>query len=155
LLTLVLPAGVQDGYGYTAGVSRYTVRLTLDRGRGPAEVAVTVAARTTPMPVCTDVRTCYDLPGRGRVSITHDETHCRDRSLVALRRIDGVDVSARLPGCRPVPGRPGTVPVTPALTDQEALNILLDPRWGLELPAEVQAQGATRFADLEPRQETG
>jgi hypothetical protein len=155
LLTQVIPAGVQAGFGYTDGADRYTVRVTLDRGGGPAEVAVTVAARSGPAPLCTDVETCYNLPGRGQVAVTHDETDCRRRSLVELRRVDGITISARLPDCRPAPRGSGTVPVTPAMTDQEAINILLDHRWGLELPAEVEALAAVRFADLEPRQETG
>jgi hypothetical protein len=98
-------------------------------------------------PPCAAWQTCYPLPGGGQVAVAENPDNCVGRRSVTLYRADGVVISLTLAECLMWDGRTNP-PSRLALDTQEAVDLMLDPRWGVELPADIVEVGTRRFRSL-------
>jgi hypothetical protein len=153
LLTRLLPPGQTSGYavadsdGSTGG--SIGVQIYLDRGAGPAMIRTWIEQGERPGvdPPCAAWQTCYQVPGGGQVAVAENPGNCVGSRSVTLYRADGIVISLVLADCLMWNGRTNP-PARRALDTQEAVDILLDPRWGVALPADIVDVGNRRFGSL-------
>ncbi|MDG4769829.1 hypothetical protein [Solwaraspora sp. WMMD792] len=153
LLTRLLPAGRISGYAKvdpagSAGV--VAVQLQLDRGDGPLLIRFSLSADQLPDDVlaagCAAGQICYPLANGGTVIFDDVSDACLGGRSVRYHRADGTLIQLDLARCRGGPAR--STPLPTALTGQEALAVVLDPRWGGRLPADLVRKGSARFGEL-------
>jgi|GEM_PF-1666221 len=152
LLTRLLPAGRISGYakGDPAESAGVAVQLQLDRGDGPLLIRFSLSADQLPDDVlaagCAAGQICYPLANGGTVIFDDVSDACLGGRSVRYHRADGTLIRLDLARCRGGPAR--STPLPTALTGQEALAVVLDPRWGGRLPADLVREGAVRFGEL-------
>ncbi|MFY1633236.1 hypothetical protein ACN27F_08125 [Solwaraspora sp. WMMB335] len=152
LLSALLPKGRTSGYAMgdarELGPGAVAVQVYLDRGDGPAMIRLWVY-QDEPADVthCDIGELCYRLPDGGVIALYDIPDNCVDGRSVALHRADGIRIQLNLARCLVWNGRTNP-PMPLALSTQEALTVVLDPRWGTELPAEYVKRGAERFTEL-------
>ncbi|MDG4830235.1 hypothetical protein O7627_13095 [Solwaraspora sp. WMMD1047] len=153
LLTRLLPPGQTSEYavaepGGSSGRS-IGVQIYLDRGAGPAMIRAWIdqAERPGVDPPCESWQTCYPVPGGGQVAVAEHPDNCVQRRSITLYRADGLVISMNLADCLMWDGRTNP-PSRPALDTQEAVDVMLDPRWGMALPADLVDVGNRRFRSL-------
>ncbi|WP_326558930.1 hypothetical protein [Micromonospora sp. NBC_01796] len=137
LLTRLLPEGTTSGFAASTTVANY-VQVYLDRGDGPGMLRLEV----------------FHLPAGdaepvGTAQLQETPSNCVQDRYVWINHGDGVGVSLAIATCLAADGSDNP-PGVAALTTDEAVAILADPRWGTELPAELVTAGAARFPDLAP-----
>jgi len=146
LLDRLLPGRHSDqAWGEGAGSAGSTfVQTYVDRGQGPGMLRLGVTDVSGPPEECRSGQRCYEVPGVGRIVIEELPDNCVQSTVVALFRHDGVYLQLAMGTCLAWDGArnpPGRL----ALTEQEAVDVVLDPRWGLRMPAELVSTGAARF----------
>jgi hypothetical protein len=158
LLTQLLPKGRTGGYAIgdelksglqgLPGSKGILVQIYLERGAGPGMIrfAVTVTAKPTAM-TCAAGETCVEVPGGGWIAIGEVAGNCVGGRTVVLHRADGVIVSASISRCLMWDGRTNP-PSARALTDQEAITLVLNPVWGARQPTDIVKAGAGHFPHL-------
>lgn len=180
LLTRLLPPGKTSGYGDLGRplpfetpacsdriqtisacfrVEPLHVQIYLDRGQGPGMIRLTVRQyesldalrRDIGGETCPAEYTCRDLPGRGRAVFREGpDGNCIQARIVVVEHANGVMAYMDLASCLAWNGSenpPGSI----ALTIDEAIGILSDPRWGARMPKELVDAGARRFPSLPGR----
>ncbi|RKR92260.1 hypothetical protein BDK92_6698 [Micromonospora pisi] len=130
LLTRLLPAGKTSDYA-RASDGRSFVQVYLDRGQGPGMLRV-------------ELREKYGF--RGTVHYLEIPDNCVQPRIVSVDHGDVV-VDVMISSCLSWDGKRNADSL-PAVTLDEATTIAADPRWGLELPAEVESTGGERFAEV-------
>ncbi|WP_148083313.1 hypothetical protein [Micromonospora sp. Llam0] len=153
LLTRLLPDGRISGYakGDPAGsAGAVAVQLQLDRGDGPLLIRFSVSSDQLPADAlaagCAAGQICYPLADGGTVTFDDVSDACLGGRSVRYHRADGTLIQLDLARCRGRPAR--STPLPTALTGQEALAVVLDPRWGTRLPADLVREGLVRFGEL-------
>jgi hypothetical protein len=136
LLTQLLPPGRTTHLG-VAAEDELQVQLYLDDGSGPGMVRVGVGQSP---PIAGE-----PLPRETvSVTITHMPDNCLQATVVDAAWPDGtlvrVDVAACLDRAGP--------PTLPALTDDQAVRVAADPRWGVTMDRALVADGARQFPTL-------
>jgi hypothetical protein len=153
LLTRVLPEDAEaSGYaqGDGEGPGETYVQIYADRGKGPGMIRFSIYDSPKPTAEDTECKpdeTCYDLPDGGQVTLFDNRGNCVDGTLVSLWRADGLSLTLRISGCLMWDGKKNPRSAE-AVTVQEAITMILDPRWGTELPKEIVDAGADRFKRL-------
>jgi hypothetical protein len=151
LLTLLLPPGKTSHFGRSAD-DDLRVQLYLDDGAGPAMVRVSVG-RTPPLAAGPGGEgSGGEGPGRGdiaTVTVTHPPDDCLPGTSVTGTSVtagwpDGTVVRVDAASC-PASGGP---PARPALSEEQAIRIAADPRWGVTMDPELIKAGAQRFASV-------
>jgi hypothetical protein len=132
--------GEGDG---TAGATM--VQTYVDKGQGPGMLRLSVGRFGGPPVVCAAYQRCYQVPGVGRVALEGLEDNCVQTRIVSLLREDGVYLQLNMGTCLAWDGTRNPEGRL-VLTDQEAIDLVLDPRWGLRMSAELVSAGAARFA---------
>ena len=113
------------------------MQLYLDDGSGPGMVRVAVAGE---QPIA-------DEPPRAgtvSVTITHMPDNCLQGTVVDAAWPDGTLVQVDVASCLDQAGPP----TLPALTDDQAVRVAADPRWGVTMDSRLVAEGAKRFPAL-------
>ena len=139
LLTELLPAGRASRPAVAADDERH-VRLHLDRGAGTGllHLRVDQIAAGTPR------------PARGstvEVTVRHFPDDCVRAVVVDARWADGTVVRLDVATCMDVDGR-RRLPTEPALTPDEAVEVVADPRWGVTMNAGLVDRGDATFPRL-------
>jgi len=136
LLTQLLPPGRTTHLG-AAAQDDLQVQLYLDDGAGPGMVRVGVE-KSEPI---------ADEPPRGEtvsVTISHMPDNCLQGTVVAAAWSDGTLVRVDVASCLDRAGPP----TLPALTDDQAVRVAADPRWGVTMDRALVAEGAKQFPTL-------
>jgi hypothetical protein len=120
------------------------VQTYVDRGAGPGMLRLGVSGYGGPREECQRYERCYDVPGVGRISVQELPDNCVQSRIVALFRDDGVYVQLNMATCLAWDGTQNPQGRL-VLSDQEAIDVVLDPRWGLRMPDELVSTGAARF----------
>jgi hypothetical protein len=141
LLTQLLPPGRTTHHGVAPDDDLH-VQLYLDDGAGPGMVRVAVdtaapAARTAPKE-----RLAAD--GSVLVTVRHFPDNCAQSTVVDAERPDGTLVQLDVSSCRRQDGRP----TAPALTADEAIAVVTDPRWGVTMDAALVDDGGRIYRDV-------
>jgi hypothetical protein len=126
LLRDLLPPG-RTGDFAKAAHSDLQVQMSLDRGRGPAIIRISVAGYPS-------------VPRTGKPTVTVESLpdNCTQAKVVRADWPGGMTVQADLATCRMTAAGSTTTPL--ALTDKEAKAVVSDPRWGDGMdPALVRA----------------
>jgi hypothetical protein len=155
LLTRLLPKGAPtSGYaqGDGEGPGSSYVQIYVDRGKGPGMIRLRVdqdgrKPSAEESRACRGDETCYPLPGGGKIVLINNEGNCVEGTIVDLWRADGASLSLRIGTCLMWDGKQNPKSAQ-ALTVQEAITLVLDPRWGERLPKEIVDAGAAHFARL-------
>lgn len=152
LLSELLPPGRTSGYAQgdvrALAPGAVAVQIYLDRGDGPGMIRLWLSQeKPPPEPRCGAGELCYMLPDGGMVTLYDIADNCVNGRSMVLHRADGTRIQLNLARCLAWDGRDNP-PAEPALTTQEALDIALDPRWGPELPQDIEKRGILRFAEL-------
>jgi hypothetical protein len=136
LLTQLLPPGRTTHLG-VAPEDDLQVQLYLDDGAGPGIVRVGVG-KNGPIGA--------EPPGGAtvRVTISHMPDNCLQGTVVDAAWPDGTLVQVDVASCLD----PAGPPTTPALTDEQAVRVATDPRWGVTMDAALVAAGAKQFPTL-------
>ena len=137
LLSDLLPAGRTGEPAVAAGDQRH-VRLLLDRGAGAGLLGLRVDRLDMGTP----------RPARGTsvdVTVRHFPDRCAAAVVADARWADGTVVRLDVATCRE--GR-RELPTRPALTPDEAIRIVADPRWGVTMDADLVDRGTRRFGEL-------
>jgi hypothetical protein len=139
LLTQLLPPGRASHFG-VASDNDLHVQLYLDGGAGPGMVRVAVGKVTGPGGEAPRGDTAT-------VTIEHLADDCVQDTAVVAQWPDGTMVELDVASCLASDGR-GNPPARPALTAEQAVRIVSDPRWGVRMDAALVAAGAARFPKL-------
>jgi hypothetical protein len=129
LLTLLLPPGRTSHFG-VASDNDLLVQLYLDAGDGPGMLRVTVDQRSV----------APAIPARGgsaEVTVTHSDGDCAQNTSVSATWPDGTFVELDMASC--------AAREHPALTTEQAVRVVTDPRWGVTMDADLVATGTRRF----------
>jgi hypothetical protein len=170
LLTSLLPPGRTAGFAGHRDPGRVVAQLILDSGHGRGTVRVTVASQ--PTSPCVPFGPTPGAPDSGDTSgpvtpgapssmpVTapcataavgtypfENGRNCASRRGVDVLRADGVLVSLAVGDC-PLPDGTGDQPGVLVLSAGELATIAADPRWGMVMPGDLVAAGASRFGDL-------
>jgi hypothetical protein len=138
LLEELLPAGPTSGYAGTSN-GQLMVQVYLDTGHGPGMLRVAVGAE--------DPDGQAGTAQGGVVSVSELPDNCVQRTVVLMRRADGVSVQINIASCLAWDGT--TNPVAPqALTVEQAQAVVADPRWGAMIPRSLVDAGAARHPAL-------
>jgi len=129
LLTLLLPPGRTSHYGVSSD-NDLLVQLYLDAGDGPGMLRVTVDKRLTTPAI-------PDRGGSADVTVAHPDGDCAQGTTVSATWPDGTLVALDIASC------PGGA--HPALTTEQAVRVVTDPRWGVTMDADLVDTGARRF----------
>jgi hypothetical protein len=146
LLTRLLPPG-RTSEARKASDNSTFVQIYLDRGQGPGMIRLLMTWGHGTGGPCEPSMTCYPVPGGGTLTVTGITGNCIQEDLVEYSRPDGVFIMLNLASCLMWDGtanRPGPK----ALTTQEAVDLVMDPRWGQTMPKEIVDSGAARFPNL-------
>jgi hypothetical protein len=147
LLDRLLP-GTHTGQAWGEGEATpgsTFVQTYVDKGQGPGMLRLGVAAYGGgALDVCGIGQRCYEVPGVGRVAIDELPENCVQSKVVSLFRADGVYLQLNLGTCLAWDGARNPEGRM-ALTEQEAIDVVLDPRWGVRMPSELASIGAARF----------
>ncbi|WBB98588.1 hypothetical protein O7553_06630 [Solwaraspora sp. WMMA2059] len=153
LLTRLLPAGRTSGYAKVdpaGSAGAVAVQLQLDRGDGPLLIRFSVSpdqlSEEALAAGCAAGQICYPLAGGGTVIFDDGAGTCLGGRSVRYHRADGTLIRLDLARCGGGPAR--STPLPTALTGQETLAVVLDPRWGTRLPADLVREGDVRFGEL-------
>lgn len=146
LLDRLLPgkhSGQAWGEGEATPGSTF-VQTYVDKGEGPGMLRLGVAAYGNSLDECAIGQRCYEVPGVGRVAIEELPDNCVQSKVVSLFRDDGVYLQLNLGTCLAWDGTRNPEGRM-VLTEQEAIDVVLDPRWGVRMPAELVSIGAAKF----------
>ncbi|MGC9670611.1 hypothetical protein ACNTMW_29205 [Planosporangium sp. 12N6] len=145
LLTGLLPSGTTSHLsGSTQG--DISVQLYLDDGRGPGMLRVAVRSGSLSAGQCTPAA-CRQLPDGGRAVVTRHADNCVQSLLVDVDRGAGSVVEVQVSSCLAWDGT-ATPAGRMALTEEQAIAVASDPRWGTEMDAALVQAGQRDFPQL-------
>ncbi|MCG5468277.1 hypothetical protein LADH09A_002137 [Micromonospora sp. LAH09] len=140
LLTRLLPKGEASGYAILqssgARPGMPYVQLYLDRGDGPGMLRLAIHRDNL-----------GGDPPPGTVELTEAPDNCVQNKIVTVHHRGRLKVDLTISTCLTWDGK-GTSPARPVLSVKEATEIVGNPIWGTELPAELVINGAKRFPTL-------
>ncbi|GIJ49547.1 hypothetical protein Val02_64330 [Virgisporangium aliadipatigenens] len=146
LLDRLLP-GTHSGQAWGEGEATpgsTFVQTYVDKGQGPGMIRLGVAAFSGSLDECGRGQRCYEVPGVGRVAIDELPENCVQSKVVSLFRDDGVYLQLNLGTCLAWDGTRNPEGRM-VLTEQEAIDVVLDPRWGVRMPTDLVSIGAAKF----------
>jgi hypothetical protein len=137
LLTKLLPPGKTSHFAVAQGSATH-VQLYLDTGKGPGMIRASLEKDFTDRPVAMD---------RAYVTVDHLPENCVQSIVVDAALPDGANVAIQVGTCLAWDGKRNK-PAPQAITEDEAVKIATDARWGLTMDAELVKAGAKMFPDL-------
>jgi hypothetical protein len=147
LLSHLLPKGTRSTPAQASDGSLF-VGLNLDRGHGVGMVRLSVVSGH---PVdgthCPSGSTCRTLPDGNFAEMIDLPENCIERHVVFLRRKDGIIVAIQMSSCLSWNGTTNP-PSQVVLSDEEAIAIAADPRWGTEMVKSLVDGGQRDFPHL-------
>ncbi|GAB2571678.1 hypothetical protein Aab01nite_04230 [Paractinoplanes abujensis] len=133
LLTELLPPG-RTSHAAVAADEDLHVQIYLDRGDGPGMLRMTMGQLPAGGP----------RGGTATVSIIPVPDNCAQSYVAVSRWPDGTSVQLDVASCLA-----GDTPAGPeALTPDEAVAVVADPRWGLDMDADLVDRGNERFGKV-------
>jgi hypothetical protein len=133
LLQKLVPPGRTNGFAKT-GQRELHVQMYLDRGKGPGMIRLSVSGTSRAAPAA----------GRPAVIVDGLPDNCIQSKIVRAEWPGGLTVQADLSTCLAWDGRRNK-PSHLALTDDEAVAVVTDPRWGPTMDADLVKAGAKEF----------
>jgi hypothetical protein len=137
LLTMLLPPGKTSNYAAVAGGNQH-VQLFLDTGQGPGMIRAALER---------DLSDRSAKRGMAWVTVDYLPDNCVRSIVVDAALPDGANLVIDIAGCLTWDGKKNA-PAPQALTVEQAVKIVADPRWGLQMDAGLVATGQKRFPDL-------
>jgi hypothetical protein len=137
LLTKLLPPGRTSHFAVAADEDTH-VQLYLDTGKGPGMIRASLEKDFTDRPVATDL---------AFVTVDHLRDNCVQSTVVDAALPNGANLAIEIGSCLAWDGKRNK-PAPQAITQDEAVKIATDPRWGLTMDVQLVKAGAKMFPDL-------
>jgi hypothetical protein len=133
LLRRLVPQGRTSNYAKTGDTDLH-VQMYIDRGQGPGMIRVSVSGYPRSEP----------KSGKPTVTVDALPDNCIQSRIVRAQWPGGLTVQADLSTCLAWDGTQNK-PSVLAMTDDEAVAVVADPRWGLIMDADLVKAGAKEF----------
>jgi hypothetical protein len=147
LLSHLLPEGTRSTPAQASDGSLF-VGLNLDRGHGVGMVRLSVVSgHPVDRTHCPSGSTCRTLPDGNFVAMVDLPDNCIERHAAFLSRKDGITVGIQMSSCLSWNGTTNP-PSQVVLSDEEAIAVADDPRWGTEMVKSLVDGGQRDFPHL-------